>query len=91
MGADLQGHKEEGSQPPPYHTVRVTFDPYSHSEVQKFLSVCRKEFPKLVDSERWTWSPVPSSNPIADKNIWVLEFLFRDIEDAMMFSLKYSR
>ena len=91
MGADLQGHKEEGNQPPPQpHYVRVTIAPYSHAEVRDLLSAARKEFSKTTDPKRWAWAPV-LQEPQPDKNIWVIDFSFRDIKDAVIFSLKYSR
>ena len=87
MGADLQGHKEEGNRPPPYHRVRVTFDPYNHDQVQDFLVRTRREFPKWSDKMRWKYSVPEDARP----NVWPLDFLFRDIEDAIIFGLKYSR
>jgi hypothetical protein len=88
MGADLQGHKEEGNQPPsqPHH-VRVTFDPYDHDQVQDFWSKIREEFPTKYDIYRCSYS-CPTS---PKSNVWILDFRFRDIEDAIIFGLKYSR
>ena len=88
MGADLQGHKEEGNQPPPQpHYVRVTFDPYDHDVVQNFWSKIRKEFSTKNDIYRWSYFCPNSHKP----NVWLLDFHFRDIEDAIIFGLKYSR
>ena len=90
MGADLEGHKEEGNQPPPVarpHCVRVRFDPYNHDQVQEFLVKIRREFPKWSDKGRWKYSVPEDARP----NVWPLDFLFRDIEDAIIFGLKYSR
>ena len=87
MGADLEGHKEEGNRPPPYHRVRVEFDPYNHDQVQDFLVRIRREFPKWSDKGRWKYSVPEDARP----NVWPLDFLFRDIEDAIIFGLKYSR
>ena len=72
------------------HTVRVTIAPYSHAEVRDLLSAARKEFSKTTDPKRWAWAPV-IQEPQPDKNIWVIDFSFRDIEDAVIFGLKYSR
>ena len=87
MGADLEGHKEEGNRPPPYHRVRVEFDPYDHDQVQDFWSKIREEFPTKNDIYRCSYS-CPSSHK---SNVWILDFRFRDIEDAIIFGLKYSR
>jgi hypothetical protein len=87
MGADIEvGHREEGCQPPT-HRVRVTFDPYNHDQVQDFLVNIRREFPKWWDKKRWIYSVVTDGL----SNCWTLDFHFRDIEDAIVFGLKYSR
>jgi hypothetical protein len=90
MGADLEGHKEEGNRPPPVarpHCVRVRFDPYNHDQVQDLLVRTRREFPKWSDKRRWSYL-VPTEH---EPNVWILDFNFRDIEDAIIFGLKYSR
>jgi len=90
MGADIEvGHREEGCQPPPDqpHRVRIEFDPYDHSVVQDFWRKFWKEFPNKNDQYRWNWYTPSDNRP----NVWILDFRFRDIEDAIMFSLKYSR
>lgn len=89
MGADLEGHKEEGNQPPPVarpHRVRVRFDPHLHL-MQDFLVKIRREFPKWEDKKRWSYLVPEDTEP----NVWLLDFHFRDIEDAIIFGLKYSR
>jgi hypothetical protein len=88
MGADIVvGHSKEGCQPPPYHRVRVEFNPYDHDQVQDLLVKIRREFPKGEDKNRWKYSVPQDTKP----NVWPLDFLFRDIEDAMIFGLKYSK
>ena len=91
MGADIDvGHREEGCRPPPVlqpHRVRVTFDPYDHDEVQDFWKKIWKEFSKTKDPGRWNYFSPSTNKP----NVWLLDFRFRDIEDAMIFGLKYSR
>ena len=90
MGADLAGQEEEGGQPPPGlrpHCVRVTFDPYNHAQVQDFLVKIRREFPAKQDKKRYIYSVVTDGQA----NCWTLDFHFRDIEDAIIFGLKYSR
>lgn len=91
MGADIEAVlREEGCQPPPVarpHCVRVRFDPYNHDQVQDFLVKIRREFPKWEDKKRWSYL-VPDEN---EPNVWILDFHFRDIEDAVIFGLKYSR
>jgi hypothetical protein len=90
MGADLQGHKEEGNQPPPVlrpHHVRIEFNPYNHDQVQAFWRKFWEEFPKRNDRYRWNYSCPSDNRP----NVWILDFNFRDINDAIIFGLKYSR
>ena len=91
MGADIEvGLGEEGCQPPSVvrpHCVRVRFDPYTHKGAQNLIRTIRKEFPKWIDKKRWSYS-VPDTD---EQNVWILDFYFRDIEDAIVFGLKYSR
>ena len=91
MGADLEGSKEEGNRPPPYNTVRVEVYPYDHDQVQDFLVRIRREFPKWADRDRWSWTPIGAEDTMAIENVWIMDFHFRDIEDAIIFGLKYSR
>ena len=89
MRADLQGHREERGQPPPY-TVRVTFDPYNRNSVQDRLKNVRDEFGRnssVRPGGRWYYT-VPGYDRI---NVWSMDFHFVDINDAMIFGLKYSR
>ena len=96
MGADIEvGHREEGCQPPPYkHTVRVTLSPYSYARASALLRDINYDFPKKYDNGRWYYKVITES--IRDSqsailsNDWILDFYFRDIEDAVMFGLKYS-
>lgn len=76
-------------QTPPYTTVRVNFDPYSHLEVRKFLSRVHQDFGK--DKSRWYYrSPDISNEDLKEStNVWSLDFVFRNPYDATIFSLKY--
>lgn len=90
MGADLKVvDKDEGSRPPPY-TVRVTFDPYNRDTVQALLRKVREEFGRnasIVPGGRWYYSVPDDNRP----NVWPLDFHFFDINDAIIFGLKYSK
>lgn len=90
MGADLEVvNKDEGSRPPPY-TVRVTFDPYNRDTVQELLRKVRAEFGRnasIVPGGRWYYSVPDDNRP----NVWPLDFHFFDINDAVIFGLKYSK
>jgi hypothetical protein len=71
---------------PMFESVRVTFDPYSHWEVQRFLKSVKREFGS--DRSRWYWrTDVEQSLD----HRWSLLFYFRNPHDATMFGLKYSR
>jgi len=91
MGADIEAVlREEGCQPPPAvkpHHVRVTFNPYSYSQVRTLMVGIKREFPKQSDKGRWSF--VVSDE--GELNVWILDFYFRDIKDAIIFGLKYSR
>ena len=72
---------------PTYPTVRITFDPYNHDQVQEFLIRVTREFGR--DRGRWYYRS-PDIGTI-ENNVWVLDFYFREANDALMFSLKYLR
>jgi hypothetical protein len=71
----------------PFPKVRITFDPYDHDAVQEFLVRIYQEFGR--DKSRWYYRS-PDIGTI-ENNVWVLEFFFRDPNDAVIFGLKYSR
>lgn len=71
----------------PYPTVRITFDPYNHEQVQEFLIRVTRDLGR--DKSRWYYRS-PDIGTVQD-NVWVLDFYFRDRDDAMMFALKYQR
>jgi hypothetical protein len=71
----------------PFPSVRITFDPYNHDQVQEFLIQVYKDFGR--DKGRWYYRS-PDIGTI-ENNVWVLEFFFRDPHDATMFGLKYSK
>lgn len=72
---------------PSYSVVRIEFNPYSHHEVQKLLSCVYKDFGRNKD--RWYY--VSADLDDVDKNVWVLDFKFRNPHDATLFGLKYMR
>jgi len=73
--------------PPSYTIVTIKFDPYNHSEVQRYLRSVVATFGK--SGERWYYRP--SKFQPEDPNCWTLEFKFRDPFDATLFGLKYLR
>jgi len=70
----------------PFPSVRITFDPYNHDQVQEFLIQVYKDFGR--DKGRWYYRS-PDIGTI-ENNVWVLEFFFRDPHDATIFGLKYQ-
>jgi hypothetical protein len=71
---------------PTFPSVRITFDPYNHDQVQDFLAQVTREFGR--DRSRWYYRS-PDIGTVKD-NVWVLEFFFRDHGDALIFALKYQ-
>lgn len=70
---------------PTYSTVRITFDPYNHAQVQILLKKVYQDFGN--DKNRWFYK---SADPEQiNNNCWVLDFVFKDPHDATMFGLKY--
>ena len=73
---------------PTYATVRITFDPYNHNQVQNFLKKVYQDFGR--DRSRWYYqSPVLDMDTVF--NTWTLDFVFRDPHDATLFGLKYLK
>jgi hypothetical protein len=73
---------------PSLATVRITFDPYNHEQVQTFLKKVYQDFGN--DKGRWYYrSPILGMDD--QINTWTVDFIFRDPHDATIFGLKYIR
>ena len=71
---------------PSFATVRISFDPYNHEQVQVFLKKVQQDFGR--DRTRWYYrSPCLGLDDVV--NTWTVDFCFRDPHDATMFGLKY--
>ena len=75
-------------------SVRVTFDPYSYQKVQTLLRNVQDEFGPNSGSldlgtgdGRWEWT----AGDNGEQNSFAMDFWFANPQDAIMFSLKYSR
>jgi hypothetical protein len=75
-------------QTPSYATVRISFDPYSHNQVQTFLKKVYQDFGR--DKSRWYYQS-PILNMDTQVDTWTVDFIFRDPHDATLFGLKYLR
>ena len=73
---------------PSFATVRITFDPYSHEQVQIFLKKVYRDFGR--DKSRWYYrSPIQDLDMLV--NTWTVDFVFSDLHDATLFGLKYLK
>ena len=70
-----------------FASVRITFDPYNHEQVQEFLGRVTRDLGR--DRSRWYYRS-PDIGTV-ENNVWILDFYFRDQNDATMFALKYQR
>ena len=71
-------------------SIRLAFHPYDPDRVRGLLTDVRRDFgPPGRETRRW-WFQVPTQVDSVDPTGWVIDFFFRDKNDALMFGLKYQ-
>ena len=73
-----------------FTVVQVQFDPYSHSDFQKFLRAVHREFGASGPKRAWQWAPTFSLDGDVPGNAWHVNFYWRDPRMATLFALKYQ-
>jgi hypothetical protein len=95
MGADLKGHEEEGGQPPIFGTqVTRTLPVYNYRTIQEHHRAVNQEFglPYLSDGLRTERRYMRSARTgSTDSQSYAINYYFRDLHDAILFSLKYVK
>ena len=71
------------------HRVRYEFVPYSYEQVRDLLRKIALDFGPPGLTRRWKFESVLP--PDIDNTDYVLDFLFQDPHDAVIFGLKYLR
>lgn len=71
------------------YVVRYESIPYNYGEVQDVLKRAAVEFGRPGRCQRWYFETVGA--PVEGKNQWIMDFRFRDANDAVMFGLRYQR
>ena len=71
------------------HRVRYEFRPYSYEQVRDLLREVALDFGAPGHSRRWQFESVLTPDTVNED--FVLDFLFQDPRDAVIFGLKYLR
>ena len=85
----MSEHRAMSDSALPTTPVRIAFRPYSHEEVQEVLKRVVQDFGTFGIDRRWWFET--AQTPDSETNVWIVDFHFRDVSDALMFSLKYQR
>lgn len=69
--------------------VRLEFRPYSHIEVHALLRLAVLDFGRPGPCRRWHFETAELDS--CELNVWIIDFVFLDPHDAMIFGLKHKR
>jgi hypothetical protein len=87
--AAVSEHRAMWDPSQPTTSIRYEFRPYDHDRVKTLLRNTALDFGAPGGHRRWQF--VTAQTHDIETNVWIIDFHFRDANDALIWTLKYQR